>query len=161
MSGEEDRRNPSVFSGGPPVWLAVAAALCLAEPVAGQTTVGKQQFAPSEAWYGFAVLPYPQGVPIVQGKPVVPPFDERPWPAIFQVEACSPADEAGLRDGDLLIRINGEDSRQRPIPWGGKSKPGTVKELAIRRDGELMKIAVVAIAYGDRPETCERDSPTG
>lgn len=143
-----------------PYWLAVVAMLYSVDSAAGQTVVGKQRFEPHEAWYGFEVLPYPDGVPIVRGKPVTLPLEERPWPAIFRVETCSPADEAGLRDGDLLIRINGEDARQRPMPWGERSKPGTVKNLEIRRDGELMKMAVMAIAYGDRPETCERNSPS-
>ena len=142
-------------------WLAVAAVLCLVQSAAGQVAVGKKEWKSREAWYGFAVLPYPDGLPIVEGLPVTLPFEERPWPAISEVETCSPAEKAGLRDGDLLISINGEDARQRPIPWGERSKPGTEKELEIRRAGDSMIITVVAIAYGDRPETCERDSPLG
>lgn len=143
------------------IWLAVVAALCLPESADGQVTVGKKEWESWEAWYGFAVLPYPDGLPIVEGLPVTLPFEERPWPAISEVEACSPAEEAGLRDGDLLISINGEDARQRPLPWGERSKPGTEKQLEIRRDGDLMRITVVAIAYGDRSETCERDFSPG
>lgn len=139
--------------------LAVAV-LCSAESLAGQMVAGKRQFEPWEAWYGYTWLPYPGGVPIVQGRIVRRRIEERPWPEIAQIEACSPAEEAGLRTGDLLIRIDGEDSRKTPRP-GGESKPGTVRELEIRRDGEVMTLTVVAIAYGDRPETCERDSPTG
>jgi len=145
----------------PSAWLAVAATLCLAESAAGQVTVGKKEWKSWEAWYGFAVLPYPDGLPIVEGRPITLPFEERPWPAISEVETCSPAEMAGIRDGDLLISINGEDARQRPIPWGERSKPGTKKVLEIRRDGDSMRITVIAIAYGARPETCEPDSPPG
>ncbi|WP_340106044.1 Do family serine endopeptidase [Rhodohalobacter sp. 8-1] len=63
---------------------------------------------------------------------------------IGDVEQGGPADEAGLRSGDVVVELNGdpvEDFYDFRIAIAG-SKPGTEVDLGIYRDGEDMTIAV-------------------
>lgn len=75
--------------------------------------------------------------------------DERDGVRILEVRRGSPADRAGVEEGDVVIRLNGrdaDDALQRPL---GLHAGDTVR-LHIRRGGEERDIAVVA---APRPST--------
>ena len=101
---------------------------------------------------------------------------DRPHPVLRQIIRCTPAHYAGLRDGDILLAVNGRDARE-DIPArvtvrgnppyfgspGGEAtvraeppgEPGTEYMLAIERDGAVMEVTVVSV---DRRARSEIDS---
>ena len=59
---------------------------------------------------------------------------------VRQIAADSPAEEAGLRSGDLIVSVNGTDLRLHPQAYFQarlRSSPGDRFELAWIRDGQL------------------------
>lgn len=75
--------------------------------------------------------------------------------ALMQVQPGGPADEAGLRAGDIVVAINGKkiaDSNDL-INQTTALKPGTRAEFSVRRGSELKKISVL---LGERPAAKKR-----
>ncbi len=75
--------------------------------------------------------------------------------ALMQIQTGGPADEAGLRPGDIVVAINGKkvvDSNDL-IDQTTALKPGTRAEFSVRRGGELKKIPVI---LGERPTIRKR-----
>jgi Do/DeqQ family serine protease len=75
--------------------------------------------------------------------------------ALLQVQPGGPADEAGLRAGDIVLAINGKkvaDSNDL-INQTTALKPGTRAEFSVRRSSELKKITVL---LGERPTVKKR-----
>ncbi len=98
---------------------------------------------------------------------------DRPRPVLREIIRCTPAHYAGLRDGDVLLAVNGRDARediparvtfQGNPPYFGQpggeatvraeppSEPGTEYVLAIERGGVVMEITVVAVDARARSE---------
>ena len=63
---------------------------------------------------------------------------------ILEVRRGSPADEAGVREGDVVVRLNGEDADDAFGALPGRLMAGDTVRLRIRRDGEEREYAVVA-----------------
>ncbi|MYI07617.1 MAG: hypothetical protein F4059_09955 [Gemmatimonadetes bacterium] len=98
---------------------------------------------------------------------------DRPRPVLREIIRCTPAHYAGLRDGDVLLAVNGRDAREdipaevtfrgnppyfgppggeatvRAVPPG---EPGTEYVLAIERDGAVMEVTVVSVDRSARRE---------
>ena len=72
--------------------------------------------------------------------------------AIGDVRDGAPADEAGLRAGDVVVRAGGEEVDDGADLRSAVSarKPGDRLELTVRRDGETETLTVT---LGDRPTT--------
>ena len=140
----------------------LVASILLARPVVAYGQVRGPEPARPDPWEpfrGVAYDPYPggfQSLPYRDGRFVYPPVSERPYPVITLVRPCSPGDEAGLRDGDVMLEINGRDAREIPKPWR-ESQVGAVQEITVRRGEEVIATALTEIAFGDWDEECKRD----
>src|SRR5688572_10230809 len=76
---------------------------------------------------------------------------------IIEVRRGSPADEAGVREGDVVIRLNGEDAEEAFEALPRRQQAGDTVRLRVRRGGEERDFAVVAeprtvMAYSFGPE---------
>lgn len=70
---------------------------------------------------------------------------------VIEVRRGSPADEAGVREGDRVLRVNGDDAITRIGALPGRLQEGDTVRLHVRRDGgEEREVVVVAEA---RPAT--------
>ncbi|HEX2209662.1 MAG TPA: PDZ domain-containing protein [Longimicrobium sp.] len=69
---------------------------------------------------------------------------------IGEVRRGSPADEAGVQQGDVVVRINGRPAIEEFNQLPRELKVGDTVTLHVRRDGREREIAVVA---GPRPAT--------
>ena len=65
------------------------------------------------------------------------------WPSrtlngmvVAAVESGSTAEAAGVKEGDLLVELNGEPFPQRFTAWLGAQSPGQKINLRVRRDGQ-------------------------
>ena len=58
--------------------------------------------------------------------------------SVTRVEPGSAAEEAGLREGDVITHVNGEEltNHQQLSLWIGRMKPGDQTEIVANRDGE-------------------------
>jgi membrane-associated protease RseP (regulator of RpoE activity) len=72
--------------------------------------------------------------------PAVYEFDSRP--TIVSVEPGSPAQKAGILNGDVLVSIGGQDVR-KPVPLGALLKPGARVQVKFIRAGTTREVAVV------------------
>lgn len=69
---------------------------------------------------------------------------------IVEVRRGSPAERAGIHEGDIVIRLNGEDAGRTMEALPGRLQTGDSVRLRIRRDGGEREVVVVAEA---RPRT--------
>lgn len=74
---------------------------------------------------------------------------------IQRVVQDSPADQAGLRPGDIIVAVNNEQvTTERPLPdIIGRYRPGDSVRLTVQRGGKEMQIEV---RLGENPDNPER-----
>ncbi|HEX5677081.1 MAG TPA: DegQ family serine endoprotease [Alcanivorax sp.] len=72
---------------------------------------------------------------------------------VAQVQSGSPAAEAGLRPGDVIIVFNGHEiQRSSQLPkWVGALKAGTEAEMTVVRDGDEKTLEVTVGELPDNP----------
>ena len=75
-----------------------------------------------------------------EDAPQVPPL--RDYPRIDSVYANSPASKAGVRRGDMVLLIAGQDSR-RAVPLDKLLKPQTKLPMRVQRDGTPKDLTIV------------------
>lgn len=80
-------------------------------------------------------------------EPAVYEFGNRP--VIYSVDPGSPAADAGIRNGDVLVSVGGQDAR-RPIALSSILKPGSRVAVRVTRDGQVREFNV---HVGKRPAT--------
>lgn len=63
---------------------------------------------------------------------------------VEQVNPGTAADEAGLRNGDIIVSVNGREltNHQQLSLWIGSMRPGETVEITVNRDGDLEKLEV-------------------
>ncbi len=73
---------------------------------------------------------------------------------VAQVQSGSPAAEAGLEPGDVIVAFNGREiQRSAQLPkWVGALKAGTEAEMTVVRDGEEKTLEVTVGELPDNPQ---------
>jgi predicted metalloprotease with PDZ domain len=79
------------------------------------------------------------------------------WPSptlngmmVAAVESGSAAEAAGVREGDILVELNGEPFPRRFSTWLGEQSPGQKVNLRVRRDGEEKDFSFALGAHSDQ-----------
>ncbi|MBI3270308.1 MAG: PDZ domain-containing protein [Planctomycetes bacterium] len=92
---------------------------------------------PDRPWAGFRVQPASAEQAATAGA-------EAGVPLVTGLEAGSPAERAGLRPGDAIVRANGTELRSPDAlsPILGAAQPGAVLQLVLRRGGQSVDAAV-------------------
>lgn len=80
-------------------------------------------------------------------EPAIYEFGDRPL--IYSVDPGSPAANAGIRNGDVLVAVGGQDAR-RPVALSNILKPGSHVAVRVTRDGQAREFSVLV---GKRPAT--------
>ena len=65
------------------------------------------------------------------------------YPVVESVEPGSPAEKAGIENGDVILAYNGEDLRAKKIALTDLLKPGAKVVVRVRRDGERKDFPVI------------------
>jgi membrane-associated protease RseP (regulator of RpoE activity) len=102
-----------------------------------------------EGWFGFSIQCSRCGIS-QSDSGSAPVWDFSSPPTVESVEPGSPADRAGIREGDRITHIDGRaiTTEEAGARFGGV-KPGQTVTFRIRRDGETRDITATA---GDRIE---------
>jgi S1-C subfamily serine protease len=63
---------------------------------------------------------------------------------VSEVERSSPADRAGLRVGDVIVRVNGQKVKNSEETWNAfqEGTVGDVYRVAVVRDGVEVEVAI-------------------
>lgn len=78
-------------------------------------------------------------------------FTVEDYPKILSVQEDSPAEQAGVRSGDVLLALDGRDLvRQGPIPLTDILQPGRTVKLSVMRGGKKKELP---LRVGVAPET--------
>ena len=99
------------------------------------------QFCPCPA---FSPLGFPFEVPEITVEPLWPP-----GAMVLEVEEDSPAEKAGLKPGDIILALDGQElDEEHPLPRLIRSRrPGDEVELKVWRKGEEL---TVRLKLGER-----------
>jgi predicted metalloprotease with PDZ domain len=73
------------------------------------------------------------------------PFEKAP--VVSSVEAGGPAEAAGLREGDVLVSVNGRSASSGEAEWLASTSPGGAVRLRVDRDGEVIEISYAVGTY--------------
>ncbi len=74
----------------------------------------------------------------------------RPAVMVTRVVRGAPAERAGIREGDLLLRVNGLGAVEEGLDWmANRLEPGDTVRLAVRRDERDRELRAIA---GQRPK---------
>ena len=76
-----------------------------------------------------------------RGMPESLHFEE--FPEIVAVDPGSPAEEAGIESGDVLVALDRRDVRNRDIAMGAMLKPGAKLAVRIKRDGRVRDMTIL------------------
>jgi S1-C subfamily serine protease len=72
-------------------------------------------------------------------------------PAVVSIERGGPAEEAGLRPGDILLKVDGQALRSPTgAEWLGHLQPGHAVTLEVGRGGSLRSLEIVPRRPGPR-----------
>ena len=77
---------------------------------------------------------------ISEGKTIAYYHD---YPVVESVEPGSPAEKAGIENGDVILAYNGEDLRAKKIALTDLLKPGAKVVVRVRRDGDRKDFPVI------------------
>jgi len=82
---------------------------------------------------------------------------------VGQVTANSPASRAGLKQGDVIVAINGEqiDSANQLRMKIGMMSPNSVANLKVLRNGQTVNVPVTLAEYPSREERASLDNRNG
>lgn len=83
---------------------------------------------------------------------------KRALPFVIAVVPCSPAHFAGVEPGDVLLRVNDQDSRGRGLFRG---TIGTEYQVTLRRADELYDLRFVRVELPTQMPAPVRTSPMG
>jgi S1-C subfamily serine protease len=135
------------------------------EEITLTATLGEDPDEEGTAYLGVRVAPFPSGIgflrkggemmpllPHLEGFPIVPGV-EMPHHGllVIRVAADSPAEEAGLSTGDIILDLDGEEVSDFDILREAvrAREPGDELTLSVLRDGEEREIS---ITLGEHPD---------
>ena len=87
-----------------------------------------------------------------------PRYTESGAVVVTELEAENAAGQGGLREGDVLLEINGGAIPRRPERWLRERKPGEMARLRVRRDGKEMEISYALPGRVERVTQIEESS---
>lgn len=124
--------------------VALAPAPVRAHPAQQSVLVGQVQGRPTApGWVGLKFREIPREAPGQTGPRVL----------VYAVYPGSPAEEAGLRAGDRILRLNGVRASFPIIQsLSTRIEPGDPWAFTVDRDGEVLEIPVVAVPRPSRSE---------
>ncbi len=99
-----------------------------------------------KGWIGFTTTG-PRRESISDDGQIVTYFD---YPTIVTVDGHSPAEQAGIMRGDVLVAYNGSDIVGRPLNLTQLLVPDKKVSVTIRREGETKDYSVVVAKAPDR-----------
>ena len=155
MSGEVIGINSQIFTrSGGFMGLSFAIPIDIAMDVVDQL---KDKGKVVRGWLGVAVQNVDRSLALSFG------LDKPSGALINEVEKNSPADKANLRNGDIILKFDGE-----PIELSGdlpalvgQTKPGKTAKLQIFRDRRLITKSVVIGKLPEVPGSSEQDKNSG
>lgn len=68
--------------------------------------------------------------------------DGTAYPVVTQVDGRSPADDSGIKEGDVILSVNGRDARK--LDTWFVAAPGETVKVRIERDGKPRDVQVTA-----------------
>ncbi|HEY7600786.1 MAG TPA: PDZ domain-containing protein, partial [Candidatus Limnocylindrales bacterium] len=119
----------------------------IAKPIMRQAIAGQQLQRP---WIGISYRAIDRNVANAQDLPIDYGVLIGPGPTLPAVIQGSPADQAGLQDGDIITAINGRrlDASNGLDDVLSQYQPGDQLSLMVLRNGESM---IVPVTLGVRP----------
>jgi S1-C subfamily serine protease len=99
----------------------------------------------------------PCGAPMDVGR-AVSVFEGGPGAVIVEVEVDSPADEAGLQEGDVVVAVDGQElsAEETLVDVIGAYDPGDTVTLDVKRSGFDEEAREVTVELGQHPDDEEK-----
>lgn len=148
MQGEVIGINTAIIASGQGIGFAIPSNM--ASDIISQVRDGKKI---SRGWLGIVI----QDVDEATGQALG--LKDHKGAMVVSVQPGQPADEAGIKDGDIIRKIDGQEIEDRDelLRVVASKKPGTRVDVEVLREGKLQTLKV---KLGDRSSNLDADNGT-